>query len=541
MQRSLPTCDATDSRLSSVRGSGRRGLLIAALLGSPLAFALPTSAQARLDCPASWEELGFHQDQFGWTVSTHAADSLVTLGNGLVGLLYTRGDDGIWTGTAGFSAGPTPGPGPWYGALGEDLAAIGDPRDSTLNFAGQGAVALWERSGETWSSGGVLYPPVAQSGMQFGASLSIAPGSSRIAVGAPLKGAGKGAAYVFERVGSEWSLLGGEIKPAGLPSEARFGTALVMRDDWLFVGAPANHWSDPGAGEVYALREDAGVWTLVDVLQAPVPEVLDQFGRVLEFDGSQLFVAGPGQVYVYEFDGTDWNPTTPILPQTPDGAPGFGAALDVQGDRLTVGGSGRFFEFARVAGDWEQRYFVDDTSEASWGLFGSVALTPDGVATSTPYFDENGFEYPDNPGKVYWFDTSDATQAMAACGHHASLSNPQAMSERLALHVPTHPDGAYLVLGSFTGQGPIPLGFGALPLTPDAYFALTVSSPNSPVLPTSFGVLDADGRGSTDFVVPNGMDPSLAGVELHHAALLASAPGFGLDAVTNAVTIVLTP
>lgn len=513
----------------------------ATALGSSWVLSGPATAQARLDCPASQEVLGFHEDEFGWAVATHGDDALVTLGSGLVALLYSRGSAGDWSGSAGLFAGPTPGSGPWVPALGEDLAAVGDPRDATLNFAGQGAVALWERSGGVWSAAGVLYPPVVQSGMQFGSALAIAPDGERIAVGAPLKGGGKGAAYVFERSGDEWVGLGGEIQPAGLTSEVRFATTLVLGGDWLFVGAPANHWSAPGAGTVYALQESGGVWSVVDAFQAPVPVVSDQFGRYMDFDGSRLFVGGDGEVHVFELDGAGWSSAASIVPETADGPASFAANPVVEGERLVVGAVGRFFEFARSGDTWQQVYFVDDTAEPAWGLFGTVALTPEGVVTSAPYFDDNGFEYPDNPGKVYWFDTADAGQGLVSCGHAASLTQPQSMSERLALHVPTHPNGAYLVLGSFTGQGPIPLGFGVLPLTPDAYFALTLSSPNSPVLPTGLGALDADGRGATDFVVPPGMDPGLAGVELHHAALVASAPGFALDLATNAVTIVLTP
>ena len=76
----------------------------------------------------------------------------------------------------------------------------------------------------------------------------------------------------------------------------------------------------------------------------------------------------------------------------------------------------------------------------------------------------------------------------------------------------------YVLLGSLSGTTPgIPIGLLVLPLNPDAYLTFTLTSPNTPPLGNSLGLLDAFGEAAASFTIPPGSSPALAGLTLHHA------------------------
>ena len=77
----------------------------------------------------------------------------------------------------------------------------------------------------------------------------------------------------------------------------------------------------------------------------------------------------------------------------------------------------------------------------------------------------------------------------------------------------------YFVLGSTSGSTPgfpIP-GMKNLPLNPDGYFTFTLTSPNTPPLAGSLGLLNGASEGAMNFAIPAGASPALAGITGTHA------------------------
>jgi glucose/arabinose dehydrogenase len=76
----------------------------------------------------------------------------------------------------------------------------------------------------------------------------------------------------------------------------------------------------------------------------------------------------------------------------------------------------------------------------------------------------------------------------------------------------------YLVAGSVSGTSPgFDLGGGLIvPLNPDAYFILSIETPNNGILVNSLGTLDAFGRAQASFVLPQGY-PELLGLTVYHS------------------------
>jgi len=103
----------------------------------------------------------------------------------------------------------------------------------------------------------------------------------------------------------------------------------------------------------------------------------------------------------------------------------------------------------------------------------------------------------------------------------------------------------YLVLGSASGVQPgIPVDGWVLPLNSDAYLLHTLSNPNAAPISGGFGQLDAGGRAAASFSIAPATSPALAGLQLHHAALvfdLTSSPGPLLSFVSNASALTLVP
>ncbi|MEZ5967409.1 MAG: hypothetical protein R3F56_26465 [Planctomycetota bacterium] len=75
----------------------------------------------------------------------------------------------------------------------------------------------------------------------------------------------------------------------------------------------------------------------------------------------------------------------------------------------------------------------------------------------------------------------------------------------------------YLLLGSASGTAGFTFRGLNVPLTPDGYFAFTLTSPNTFPLTASLGNLDAAGQAAASLTLPAGLSPALIGVVLHHA------------------------
>jgi hypothetical protein len=80
-----------------------------------------------------------------------------------------------------------------------------------------------------------------------------------------------------------------------------------------------------------------------------------------------------------------------------------------------------------------------------------------------------------------------------------------------------------------------------LPLNIDPYYLLALGYPNTPLFTNSLGVLDLEGRASASINLPPGLDPSLAGLTLHHAYVVLAFPGPTLAFASNAVPLTLIP
>lgn len=83
--------------------------------------------------------------------------------------------------------------------------------------------------------------------------------------------------------------------PLGLPNPARFGIAVAMDEDRLFIGCDGRRDGIPLEGQVLVYEPDSiGSWTWTGTLTPPESEIGDEFGGVLALDGNHLVIGAPG-------------------------------------------------------------------------------------------------------------------------------------------------------------------------------------------------------------------------------------------------------
>ena len=101
----------------------------------------------------------------------------------------------------------------------------------------------------------------------------------------------------------------------------------------------------------------------------------------------------------------------------------------------------------------------------------------------------------------------------------------------------------YLVLGSASGTAPaVGIDGLELPLVPDVYTSLSVSSAGTGIFAGTLGVLDPLGRGAAEIRLPPGTSLALAGTTLHHAFLVVDLDGtLGVSLISNAEPLFLVP
>ena len=231
----------------------------------------------------------------------------------------------------------------------DDSLAVGAFGDS----ASKGAVYVFTRSGSTWSledeisstdhaDNPGLSSTTLKNGDRFGWSLSL--DQDRLAVGAydddGHSGSNTGAAYLFSRSGSSWSLdqeLSDQASGfTALSSGDRFGRSLSLSGNTLAVGA---YLANSETGADYVFDDDGSAFDLDQTLTPS--DSGGRFGHAVSLDGHRLAVGadrspGGGATYVYS-RGSAWQLEQKLSPTALESNDGFGRNLSLQGETLAVG------------------------------------------------------------------------------------------------------------------------------------------------------------------------------------------------------------
>ncbi len=287
------------------------------------------------------------------------------------------------------------------GAYGEDSNARGVNGDQTDHSMVQaGAAYVFERVGTTWSQQAYLKATNTDQGDLFGSSVGIS--GDTIVVGAPGESGdgpgpggvpmgtnknGDGAAYVFARSGSTWSLQA-YLKASNADSADAFGTAVAISTDTIVVSAIGEASDATGingdqsdnskyaTGAAYVFARTDGRWSQQAYLKASNADTGAKFGYSVAIANDTVVVGAvressnatgvngvqtatlwtSGAAYVFQRSGSGWSQAAYLKASNPLEDVPFGCGVAVSGDTVVVDsphglGGAYFFELNQGCDD----------------------------------------------------------------------------------------------------------------------------------------------------------------------------------------------
>lgn len=271
-------------------------------------------------------------------------------------------------------------------ALGQDSASVlvgGEQGDALA--AESGAVYVYSLAGDNWQQQAYIKASNTGPGDGFGQRLALSSNGGALLVGAPYEdsaqlpeddsSANAGAAYVYNRVGTEWS-FGAYLKASNSQSDGRFGWSVALSADGgsAVVGSPGESSiaigvggnqldrSSSESGAAYVFQQAGDAWVQQAYMKSSNGDEGDLLGRSVAINatGDLIVVGAPGEssaaegvsgsqadnsatnagaVYVFEYGEDGWGQLKYVKASNTGEADGFGSfvALDASGDVMAVG------------------------------------------------------------------------------------------------------------------------------------------------------------------------------------------------------------
>ncbi len=232
-------------------------------------------------------------------------------------------------------------------SISDGVVAVGSNGATVDGWQYAGTVFLYEKIASVWALSATLVPPDPEFAGTFGTQVAIDHG--RLLVASPQKDvtdqADAGAAYVFERAGTDWSFVQELLAPTPVASE-QFASAVAVHGSVAVVGAhlAALPVGDK-AGRVDVYRLTGADWAHDAALTAPVTHAGDHFGVDVAIDGREILVGSylepvagrTGVAHIYRGSGEAWNYST-SLTASDTGGTLLGWRLGLSGDTAVIGG-----------------------------------------------------------------------------------------------------------------------------------------------------------------------------------------------------------
>jgi hypothetical protein len=229
-------------------------------------------------------------DQFGYTVAIYGSTAVVAAPfkkSGTGAAYVFTGSGSTWTQRAKLTAADAA-TNDLFGisaAISGSTAVLGAPGKNSFT----GAAYVYTGSGSTWTQRAKLTATDGFSGDYFGNSVALS-GSTAV-VGAPLKGANSGAAYVFTGSGATWTQQA-ELSATDATTGDEFGISAAISSSTAVIGA---NGKNTGAGAAYVFTGSGATWTQQAKLTATDAATGDHFGVSVAISGSAAVVGANGK------------------------------------------------------------------------------------------------------------------------------------------------------------------------------------------------------------------------------------------------------
>lgn len=330
---------------------------------------------------------------------------------------------------------------------------------SNDNRQNAGALYVYRRSGTTWTLEAYLKVPTTELDHTLGQKIAI--DGNVIVAGTPYDDGPTGATpnagvvYVFERVGTTWTLTA-TLRGSNTTSNDRFGLAVDVDGNTIVAGAytedgsasgvngnanaldPVN-FMDAGAAYVFE-RQGTGAWGQTTYLKSSYPAAGDNFGLSVGISGTAIVVGAQGEdsnstasnpdpsidglsssggAFVFTrptVASTSWSLTGFLKAPNPGMGDNFGGSVRIDGDLLLLtasfeDGSGRgvnpasdelatdagaMYLFRRSGNTFVFHAYLKPSNTDAGDSFRSVGLTQGLLVGTSRFEDGNGLDPADN-------------------------------------------------------------------------------------------------------------------------------------------------
>lgn len=212
--------------------------------------------------------------------------------------------------------------------------------------------------GTGWTRQQMLFSDLSLT--RFGFVVAISADATTIAVGAPYEAGTNanqvGGVYIYTQVAGTWTQQA-HLTPGALMGSAQFGYAVALSADGntALVGAPYEDGVQAEAGAAYVFTRSGSTWTLLKKLSATTPITAAHFGFsvALTADGSRAVVGAPDTkvtqtagaaawICQRTVSGTDWFVTARLLANSPvlGETLGYSVAISSDGNTVLAGAPG---------------------------------------------------------------------------------------------------------------------------------------------------------------------------------------------------------
>ena len=248
-----------------------------------------------------------------------------------------------------------------YDRIGEAVAIDGDTMvvGAPFDDFSAGSAYVFERTGSGWIQRANL-TSTSDSIHEIGFGSAVAISGDTIVVGAPLETPddsdfdlfSSGAAYVFERSGSNWNLRERLSRPGEAGAGLEFGRSLAVDGDTIAVGALG--------ATTYLFERSGSNWDFQSALQSPNAEVN---GLDVAIDGNTIVASSEirttdsrqATADVFTNNGTAWIHQDTLVTSAPTQFGGTNHALDIDGNTISALGDEGTLIFTRSGSSWNER------------------------------------------------------------------------------------------------------------------------------------------------------------------------------------------
>jgi hypothetical protein len=277
-------------------------------------------------------------------------------------------------------------------SLDGDTAVVSAQTEDTATARDSGAAYVFVRSGSVWTLQQRLAPNDAAEGDVTGPS---AISGDEILLGSP----GKKAVYVFRRTGSTWNQVQ-KLTAAG--AGLAFGRSITREGDRAVIAS----FEDDHSGAAYVFERQGGAWIERQKLVASDSARLGIFGFSLDLSGDALVIgrdregSGPAAGYLFRRLASGWTESGRLVPSDPPEL-GPSGAVAIEGSEMLLGAS-----FHSAAGPGAGLVFVFRMLDASLHSFNGRGINADTLvaSTATPgrtWSATVAVNAPRNPGVAY--------------------------------------------------------------------------------------------------------------------------------------------